>query len=158
MCDCGCDNLSIDENIPLDYVRDEPRVLRENLEFEGFRVIGAASGKESLAKARQERPHAVLLDLMLPGLDGLEVCRRLKSEELTRELPVIVLTARKDPALVTECFKDGAYRYLSKPFTGEQLRGVVEACRLRETCVGVIWQQHRASSASDEILNTSVSS
>lgn len=101
-------------------VEDEEHIrelLRYNLEKEGYGVKEAASGEEALQLIRKEPPDLVLLDLMLPGMDGLEVCRRLKEEILTRHLPIIMLTAKGEEADVVTGLELGADDYIPKPFT-----------------------------------------
>jgi CheY-like chemotaxis protein len=79
-------------------------------------VIVASDGPEGLAKIQQQRPDVVLLDLMLPGMDGLEICRRAKADEETRLIPIIFLTAQPQPATVARAMALGAAGYLVKPF------------------------------------------
>src|SRR5262245_58707863 len=82
-------------------IEDDPDIvelLRYNLEREGFRVLVATDGEKGLVEATRLQPELVLLDLMLPGLDGLEVCRRLRTLESTRGIPVLVLTAKGEEA------------------------------------------------------------
>ena len=77
-------------------VEDEPDLLDlvvYNLRKEGFRPLRAESGEKGLEVARAERPDLILLDLMLPGLDGVEVCRRLKSADATADIPIVMMTA-----------------------------------------------------------------
>ena len=69
-------------------------VLKYNLQKEGYRISVASSGEETLKTARYLQPHLILLDLMLPGIDGLEVCRLLKNDRQTQSIPVIILTAK----------------------------------------------------------------
>jgi two-component system phosphate regulon response regulator PhoB len=110
-------------------VEDEEPILEMigfGLEREGFRTRGAASGEEAIALAREERPDVVLLDLMLPGIDGLEVCRRLRSQAETAAIPVVMLTARNAEGDVVAGLECGADDYLTKPFSPRVL-----AARLR---------------------------
>jgi len=69
-------------------------VIRYNLAREGFRVTGVRDGEEGLARVRTDNPNLVLLDLMLPGIDGLEICRRLKDDPVTRAIPIVMVTAK----------------------------------------------------------------
>jgi len=87
-----------------------------NLSRQGYRVSAAQSGEEGLELARQ-RPDLVLLDLMLPGVDGLEVCRRLRQDEVTRGLPIVMMSARGEEADVVRGLELGADDYLTKPFS-----------------------------------------
>jgi len=100
-------------------VDDEPRV-REMIEFRlrqyGFEVIQAANGREALAVASKEQPDLVLLDVMMPELDGFQVCSRLKQHEATQHIPVVMLTAKAEAKDVTRAFNSGAADYVVKPY------------------------------------------
>jgi DNA-binding response OmpR family regulator len=98
--------------------------VRARLSSEGFRVVVAADGPQALELASAERPDLVVLDLMLPGMDGLEVCRRLQSE---RWMPVLMLTARTEEADKVAGFAVGADDYLTKPFSLRELAIRVKA-------------------------------
>jgi two-component system alkaline phosphatase synthesis response regulator PhoP len=105
-------------------VEDEENILELvtfNLKREGYKVTGVASGEEALAAARSKRPDLVVLDLMLPGIDGLEVCRRLRRDERTAEVPIIMLTARGEEADIVTGLELGADDYLTKPFSPKVL-------------------------------------
>lgn len=101
-------------------VEDDEDILdlvRYNLEKEGFCVRGVSSGEEALEAARSRAPDLVVLDLMLPGVDGLEVCRRLKADPLLRHIPVVMLTAKGEEADVVAGLELGADDYVVKPFS-----------------------------------------
>ena len=100
---------------------DLVEVVRYNFEREGFRVTSAATGERGLEEASRGRPDLVVLDLMLPGIDGLEICRRLRSSEETRSLPVIMLTAKSEEADVIVGLELGADDYITKPFSPREL-------------------------------------
>ncbi len=102
-------------------------VLRYNLTREGYRVRAFRDGEEGLAMVRQDAPDLVLLDLMLPGLDGIEVCRRLKHDPITRAIPVIMLTAKGEESDVVLGLGVGADDYLTKPFSPKELLARVRA-------------------------------
>ncbi len=106
---------------------DIRELLRYNLSKEGYRVAGAASGEEALDLCSSDPPDLVLLDLMLPGLDGLEVCRRLKGKPHTRELPIIMLTARNEEADIIVGLELGADDYITKPFSPRVLLARIKA-------------------------------
>jgi len=111
-------------------IEDDPDIvelLRYNLEREGFRVLVATDGEKGLAEAVRQQPELVLLDLMLPGLDGLEVCRRLRANDATRSLAVLVLTAKSEEADVVIGLEMGADDYLTKPFSPRELIARVRA-------------------------------
>ena len=101
-------------------VEDEPdllELLQFNLERAGYTVETAPTGEAGLQTARRVRPDLVLLDLMLPGMDGLEVCRALRGEGDLRDTPVIMLTAKGEEADVVRGLEIGADDYITKPFS-----------------------------------------
>jgi len=114
-------------------VDDEPNILelaRMYLEAEGYRVVTAADGKEALVQAEAAHPALVVLDLMLPELDGWDVCRRLRAES---DLPIIMLTARSDDVDKIVGLELGADDYLTKPFNPRELVARVRAVLRRAT-------------------------
>lgn len=118
---------------------DIVQLLKYNLNREGFQVSVALNGIEGLQKARLIRPDLVLLDLMLPELNGLEVCRRLKAEPATRSIPVIMLTAKGDESDIVTGLELGADDYIPKPFSPRvllaRIRAVVRRFEHVETIV-----------------------
>jgi DNA-binding response OmpR family regulator len=100
-------------------------VLKRGLTYEGFIVETASSGFEALASARERYPDLVILDIMLPGMDGLEVLRRMRSAD--PQLPILMLTAKDTPADQVEGLQRGADDYVVKPFTFEVLLARVQA-------------------------------
>lgn len=111
---------------------DIQELLRYNLTKEGYRVTLAASGEEGLKLARAERPDLILLDLMLPGMDGLEVCRRLQAEGATRSIPIIMLTAKGEEADIVTGLELGAADYVTKPFSPKVLIARLRAVLRRQ--------------------------
>ena len=95
------------------------------LEKVGYRVIYAIDGHEGVMKALQERPHCVILDVILPGISGFEVCRRLRVSDPDHRLPVILVSTKNTPVDQSWGLRQGADRYLPKPFTAEALVQVV---------------------------------
>lgn len=111
-------------------VDDEENIrilVRFNLEKSGYEVIEAGDGKEALRLVAAMRPEIVLLDLMLPGMDGLEVCRSLKSNPQTAALPIIMLTAKSDEIDRVIGLEMGADDYLTKPFSQRELLARIKA-------------------------------
>jgi DNA-binding response OmpR family regulator len=98
--------------------------LSYNLRKNGFNVVSAADGVEGLAAARRDRPDAIVLDLMLPKMDGLEVCRRVRAES---EVPILMLTARSEELDKVVGLEMGADDYLTKPFSMRELMARVRA-------------------------------
>jgi DNA-binding response OmpR family regulator len=109
-------------------IEDEPHIalgLKDALEFEGYGVFTAGTGREGVALARQERPHAVLLDLMLPDVNGYQVCEDLR--RLDAFLPIIMLTARSQEADKIRGLEAGADDYVTKPFSVGELTARIKA-------------------------------
>jgi formate hydrogenlyase transcriptional activator len=105
-------------------VDDDPfqvDLLEQELGAAGYRTLRASSGEEALAVAEQAQPDLVLLDVRMRGIDGYEVCRRLKAREATRAIPVIVLTALAETFEKVRAFREGAVDYVTKPFETEEL-------------------------------------
>jgi two-component system phosphate regulon response regulator PhoB len=101
-------------------VEDEEDILelvRYNLAREGYEITCVTSGEEGLRVARSRLPDLILLDLMLPGVDGLEVCKRLKNDWKTRNIPIVILTARSEEADIVTGLELGADDYITKPFS-----------------------------------------
>jgi two-component system, OmpR family, alkaline phosphatase synthesis response regulator PhoP len=106
---------------------DLVELIRYNLAKEAFRVRAAGSGEEALRLAGAEAFDLVLLDLMLPGIDGLEVCRRLKADPRTARLPIVMVTAKGEDADVVAGLTLGADDYVTKPFSPKVLIARVRA-------------------------------
>ena len=102
-------------------------VIRYNLSREGYRVSGVRDGEEGLRRIRKDNPNLVLLDLMLPGLDGLEICRRLKEDPVTRAIPLVMVTAKGEESDVVLGLGLGADDYIVKPFSPRELVARVKA-------------------------------
>ncbi len=100
---------------------DLAELVAFNLEKEGYRLLLAANGTAGLELLRQETPHLVLLDLMLPGLTGIEICRYLKSNAKTAAIPVIMMTAKGEEIDRVVGFEVGAEDYIVKPFSLREL-------------------------------------
>jgi two-component system phosphate regulon response regulator PhoB len=107
--------------------RDIADLVRYHVEKAGMRVVHAADGGTALRLARAELPDVVVLDLMLPGLDGLEVCRQLRREAATRRLPIIMLTARGEEVDRVVGLELGADDYVVKPFSPRELIARIRA-------------------------------
>jgi two-component system phosphate regulon response regulator PhoB len=111
-------------------VEDEQDILEMmayNLEREGFRVSTADDGESGLELIRREAPDLVLLDLMLPGLDGVEICRQIKVDPMSRSIPVIMVTAKAEESDVVLGLGIGADDYIPKPFSPRELVARVKA-------------------------------
>jgi len=110
------------ENIlVVDDEEDVLELVRYNLHKEGYHVETVSSGEEVIKKARIKLPDLIILDLMLPGIDGLEVCKILKSDSKTRNIPIIMLTAKGEETDIVTGLELGADDYITKPFSPKVL-------------------------------------
>src|SRR5262245_22553535 len=101
-------------------IEDEPdilEVIQYNLEREGHKVVACRNGEQGLSRIRTDNPDLVILDLMLPGMDGVEVCRQVKSDPITRAIPIVMVTAKAEESDIVLGLGIGADDYLSKPFS-----------------------------------------
>ena len=117
-------------------VEDEEDILelvRYNLVKEGYQVTGALTGEDALKKARAEVFDLIVLDLMLPGIDGLDVAKKLKSDQKTGHLPILMLTAKGEEADIVTGLELGADDYVTKPFSPRVLIARVRAILRRKT-------------------------
>jgi two-component system phosphate regulon response regulator PhoB len=112
-------------------------LLRYNLEKQGFRVEEAADGQEALLRVAEARPDLILLDWMLPAMSGLEVCRQLRRRPATRDLPIIMLTARTEEQDAVRALDTGADDHIAKPFAMEALLARIRALLRRSGAVPV---------------------
>ncbi|WP_432823306.1 response regulator [Trichloromonas sp.] len=120
-------------------IEDEEDILalvHYNLIKAGYRVDCATSGEDGVAKAFSLHPDLVVLDLMLPGIDGFEVCRRLRAEASTASLPVIMLTAREEESDIVAGLETGADDYITKPFSPQVLKARIQAVLRRRGRAG----------------------
>jgi CheY-like chemotaxis protein len=112
-------------------VEDEPDILligRASLKRAGFDVVTARDGLQALAAVAEERPSVIVMDCLMPELDGFETCARLQADPATREIPIVFLTARSDTATHQRCLALGAVGCIAKPFDplrlGEQVKAL----------------------------------
>ena len=112
------------QNFIIFIVDDMPAnlgILDEFLSHHGFEVLIARDGKDALAKVEKAQPHLILLDILMPELDGFETCRRLKANPVTYDIPVIFMTALTDTVDKVKGFELGAVDYITKPFEQEEV-------------------------------------
>src|SRR5512147_612750 len=119
--------------LTIDDEKDLIELVRYNLELEGFHVKSALDGETGVAMAQNEVPDLVLVDLMLPGIDGLEVCRRLRSDKRTAGIPLIMLTAKSAESDRVVGLELGADDYVVKPFSTRELIARIRALLRRVT-------------------------
>jgi twitching motility two-component system response regulator PilG len=116
-------------------VEDEESLLKLEsilLSTRGYKVAGVTDGLKAMMAIENEKPDLVLLDIMIPGIDGFEVCRRIKANPLTARLPVIMLTAKKSSADQARGVEVGADAYMTKPFKSVKIIEVVEELLKKE--------------------------
>jgi DNA-binding response OmpR family regulator len=117
-------------------VEDNPSVLRATgfiLEKEGYEVLTAVDGLDGLKKAKEENPDLLILDVMLPGIDGFEICHSLRAEPQTAQLPILMFSAKGQETDKATGLKVGADEYLVKPVDREVLINKVEALLLAQS-------------------------
>lgn len=123
---------------------DLRELVRYNLERENFGVSEAESGEAGLKAVSQKKPDLILLDLMLPGKDGLQICRELKQNDATRDIPVVMMTAKGEESDIVTGLELGAEDYVVKPFSPKVLVARVKAVLRRKTAP--------AAPAGDDVL------
>jgi DNA-binding response OmpR family regulator len=111
----------------VDDDEDVRHMTRVSLGFEGFEVTAVEDGEAGLDAARADRPDAMVLDVMMPGLDGLAVLREIRADADLADLPVLLLTAKAGAPAEQEGWAAGATAYLTKPFTGTALAGTLRS-------------------------------
>ncbi len=111
---------------------DIVELLTYNLSKNGFQVSSVSQGEEAVRSVRQNKPDLILLDLMLPGLDGMDVCRLLKRESSTRHIPIVMVTAKGDEADIVSGLELGADDYVTKPFSPKVLLSRIKAILRRD--------------------------
>jgi len=129
----------------VDDEQDIRDLIRYNLQKENYSVAVAENGEDALRQARRDSPQLVILDLMLPGIDGLEVCKIIKADPATSSIPILMLTAKGEEADVVAGLELGADDYLTKPFSPRVL-----LARLR----AVLRRHQRSLPAEDEVIHT----
>jgi len=126
------DIMSKEKILVVDDEEDILELVRYNLAREGYKILCASSGEEGLKIARAENPNLIVLDLMLPGVDGLDVTRRLKGDERTRKIPIVMLTAKGEESDIVTGLELGAEDYITKPFNPRVLVARVRAVLRRD--------------------------
>ncbi|HHT9120314.1 MAG TPA: response regulator transcription factor [Candidatus Hypogeohydataceae bacterium YC41] len=115
------------EILVIEDEKDLFELIKYNLEKEGFNVFHASDGEEGLRLVQRKHPALVLLDLMLPVIDGLEVCRRIKKDQQTASIPVVILTVKDAESDIVSGLEVGADDYITKPFSPRVLLARVKA-------------------------------
>ncbi len=111
-------------------VEDHPDlviILTCVLESLGYTVVSATHGSEGVEKAAKEKPHLILMDILMPGMDGREATRRIRSNPETQDIPILATTVLNKKMELQTCIEAGCNDYLVKPFTMQQLQGKIQA-------------------------------
>ena len=140
---------------PVLVIDDEDSIvdlIKLGLKYEGFEVVAANDGEEGIASAQRTNPIFIILDWMLPDMDGLEVCRRLRSNPTTRDIPILLLTAKDEVGSRVEGLNTGADDYLTKPFSFEELVARIRAI-LRRLNHGATAENSQVLTVGDVELN-----
>ena len=122
---------------------DISELVQYNLEREGYRVYASGDGEIGLNQALQLKPNLIILDLMLPGLDGLSVCRKLRASQETQDIPIVMLTAKGEESDVVIGLEMGADDYVSKPFSPKELVARIRAVLRRPRAPGAVAAEGR---------------
>ncbi len=133
---------------PVLVIDDEESIvdlIKLGLKYEGFEVVAASDGDEGIAAAQRTNPVFIILDRMLPDMDGLEVCRRLRSNPTTVDIPILLLTAKDEVGSRVEGLNTGADDYLTKPFSFEELVARIRAILRR--------MNHSAMAENSQVLS-----
>jgi len=107
--------------------KDIVEMIEYNLKKEGYTTLAVLNGSDAMPSAKRERPDLVILDLMLPDIDGFEICKRLKNNELTGHIPIIMLTAKSQEVDKVAGLELGADDYMTKPFSPRELTARIKA-------------------------------
>jgi len=140
---------------PVLVIDDEESIIdliKLGLKYEGFEVVAASDGEEGIAAAQRTNPGFIILDWMLPDMDGLEVCRRLRSNPTTHDIPILLLTAKGEVGSRVEGLNTGADDYLTKPFSFEELVARIRAI-LRRLHHGAMAENSQVLTVGDIELN-----
>ena len=132
------------EILIVDDIPANLNLLRQTLESEGYTIIGAPSGEVALQIATRAQPDLILLDVMMPGIDGFETCRYLKADDATADIPVIFITAKEETESLVEGFRVGGVDYITKPFKDEEVRIRVETHLKIDRLTKEVLQKNRA--------------
>ncbi len=112
----GTKILVVDDNV------DTRKVLHHSLVKEGYEVVVASSGAQGIELTKKEIPNLIVLDISMPSMDGWSVAEELKKDSATAKIPILMLTALKEPEAIRKSFGSGAIAYMSKPFDLEKLK------------------------------------
>ena len=132
----------------IDDLPENVFMLHDRLENEGYEVVTAYDGKTGIAKATSDMPDLILLDVMMPEMTGIEVCKILKQDRVTADIPIIIVTAKSDADDAKEGLEAGAFDYIKKPFEKvEMLARINSALKLAEAHKQVVEAEKRSTYA-----------
>lgn len=137
--------LKTEKIVVIEDETDILEVIAYNLKREGYDVVTSTSGEDGLEKIEKTKPNLVVLDLMLPEVDGIELCRKLKSDPVTQGIPVIMVTAKGEESDVVLGLGVGADDYVTKPFSPRELTARVKAVLRRSKARGETDRRERLS-------------
>jgi len=130
----------------VDDEEDILELVQYNLKREGYQVSSLNSGEEAIRNVKEKKPDLILLDLMLPGIDGYEICKLLKRDESTQHIPIIMLTAKGEESDIVTGLELGADDYITKPFSPKvlvaRLRTVLRRSNRREETKSAVISKH----------------
>jgi len=153
----GVDDMSRGHILVVDDEADIRELVHYNLSKEGYEVEAVGSGEEAIESVRVKLPDLIILDLMLPGLDGLDVCRMLRSDDQTARVPIVMLTAKGEDADIVSGLELGADDYITKPFSPRVVIARIKAVlrRRRDRAAGtqqvVTYRELRLDTARHEV-------
>lgn len=139
--------------LAVDDEEDILNILRYNLKREGYIVNTVGSGEDCIEKAVELLPDLILLDLMLPGIDGLSACRRLKANKKTQHIPIIMLTAKGDESDIVTGLELGADDYITKPFSSKVVSARIKTA-LRRTDTSKLNETNEIIKHGGVVINT----
>jgi CheY-like chemotaxis protein len=126
----GLKERSVSEESPLILIADDEddikMILGMYLETCGFRVLTAYDGLDAIERIKESKPDLILMDIMMPVLDGVEVTRQIKATEETRDIPIVMLTAAAQSEMVERALKAGAEEYIAKPFEPDRVKEIID--------------------------------
>lgn len=105
---------------------EQVEIIKRRLEAEGFDVDAASTGPEAIEKVKQAKPNLILLDVVIPGMDGYEVCATLKADEAYKDIPIIMVTGQRMAKDIKHGMDVGVVSYIQKPFTMGALLGIIK--------------------------------
>ena len=150
------DHNQLEQILLVDDNTTNLQILHQTLDGRGYRLLIAKNGESALAITHEVKPSLILLDIMMPGMDGYEVCRRLKADPETKEIPVIFLSALDDTANKVKGLDLGAVDYISKPFQAEEVIARVNTHLTISSLKKSLAEKNKALQTSNEILDERV--